>query len=152
MPSSETPVGNGAATTNDVSSLASLSAKNSLKRSRILYATNPENAFIPTTDPVVLQNSIDRRRKTRIIRNQIDHRQTSGSNGTLAIVAAADNRGGNGSALQMNPVSSSALAIQNQGIGKEDSKKEILKNDNQGGGILVVRFETVWPYNISMET
>jgi len=133
MPASETPVGNGAATTN-----ASLSAKNSLKRSRILYATNPQNAFIPTTDPIVLQSSIDRRRKTRIIRNQIN-RQTSGSNGTLAIVAAADHSGDNGSALKMNPVPSSALAVQHQGTGQEDSKKKNLKNDNQGGGGILVK-------------
>jgi hypothetical protein len=138
MPSSETPVGNDAATTN-----ASLSAKNSLKRSRILYATNPQTAFIPSTDPIVLQSSIDRRRKTRIIRNKIDHRQTSDSNGTLAIVAAADHSGDNGSALKMNPVSSSALAVQHHGTGQEEVKKQNPKNDNQGGGILVVRFETV---------
>jgi len=135
MPSPGSPNDNGGATTN-ISTPLSLSAKNSLKRSRILYATNPHTAFIPTTDPTILQNSIDRR-KRRIIRNQIDIRQKSGGNGTLAIVAATGDSGDSASALRMKPVSSSALTIQNKDVGKDVSKNKILKDENQGGGILV---------------
>ena len=142
MTSSGNPLGSGDTSINSSSS-ASLSAKNSLKRSRILYAINPQTTFIPTTDPIVLQNSIDRR-KRQVIRNNIDHRQKSGSNGTLAIVTTTQGDGDNGGALKMKPVSSSALAIQNKGTGKEDTKKTILKNNKQGGGILVVSFEILW--------
>jgi hypothetical protein len=149
MPSPGIPVDNGGATTN-ISTPLSLSAKNSLKRSRILYATNPHTAFIPTTDPTILQNSIDRR-KRRIIRNQIHNRQKSGGDGTLAIVAAATDSGDSASELRMKPVSSSALTIQNKDVGKDVSKNKILKDKNQGGGILVVSFETL-RHNGLMET
>ncbi len=124
--------------TNAVDSAASsISAKNSMKRARILYATNPQTAFLPATDPVILQRSIDRR-KRKVIRNQIDPRQNSG-NALALITGTADN--GN-VALRMNPVSStsSALAIQNPGEGtSEATKKKAPMNDNPGGGILVVR-------------
>ena len=138
MPSSGAPVNNGDES-NRYSSLAALSAKNSLKRSRILYAVNPQMAFIPTSDPVILQNSIDRR-KRQVIRHQIDHRQKSESDGTLAIVAATGGSSTNNSTLQMKPLSSSALIIQNNNTGKDDTKKKIRNSDSKGGSILVVSF------------
>ncbi len=113
-----------------ISAQASLSAKSSLKRTRILYATNPQTAFLPTTDPVILQRSIDRR-KRKVIRNEIDHKQ-SANKGTLALITTNDKE----SSLRMDPVpakSSTTLAIHG-----EPTKKKVGTNDNPGGGILVV--------------
>uniref|UniRef100_A0A7S4AVS6 Uncharacterized protein n=1 Tax=Pseudo-nitzschia australis TaxID=44445 RepID=A0A7S4AVS6_9STRA len=124
---------------------SAISAKNSLKRSRILYAVNPQTAFIPTTDPLILQTSIDRR-KRRSGRHQINNRfqnqgtATNNGGGMLAIKGGAAVAT---SELQMKPLSSSsALTIQNanNNNGKEDTKKKFLNSNNNGGGILVVGF------------
>jgi hypothetical protein len=128
-------------------SYSSLSAKSSLKRSRVLYAMNPQTAFIPTADPTILNDSINRR-KQRVSRHhqQIDHR----GNGTLAIVAEYPANGAssiNNNTHQMKPLSSSlssssvtssAMAIQKSNVTRKGEEKNTT-NDNKGGGILVVR-------------
>ena len=126
---------------------SSLSAKSSLKRSRVLYAMNPQTAFIPTADPTILNDSINRR-KQRVSRHyqQIDHR----GNGTLAIVADYPANGAssiNNNTLQMKPLSSSlssssvtssAMAIQKSNVTRKGEERNTT-NDNKSGGILVVR-------------
>lgn len=133
MKSAGTPVG--------TSVQSSLSAKKSMKRSRILYARNPETTFIPTTDPIILQNSIDRR-KRRVARHQTDNRQNFGSSGPLAIVAGTADTKNDENTLEMKPVSSSALIVQNNNIGKEGAKKKILNTNRESGTIIVVCFYT----------
>jgi hypothetical protein len=132
-------------------SYSSLSAKNSLKRSRVLYAMNPQTAFIPTADPTIVNDSINRR-KQRVSRHhqQIDHR----GNGTLAIVteyAANGTSSSNDNTLQMKPllsslssssVTSSDMAIQKSNVTRKGEEKNTT-NDNKGGGILVVRIMCV---------
>lgn len=128
MPSSEALADNGG---------ESISAKSSLKRSRILYAVNPQTAFIPTIDPVILQQSIDRR-KRKITHQQIDHRPNTGANGMLAIEGDSSSAS---SRLEMKPVTSSALTIQNNSTTSAETKTKKLSNDNSGGGILVVSLD-----------
>jgi len=114
-------------------SLSAFSAKNSLKRSRVVYAVNPQTAFIPNTDPTILNNSINRRKRRH---HRIDHRQNSRTDGTLAIVV--EDSGIKDNALQMKPLSSSVMTIQNKVTRKgDDTKKKNVRNDNKAGVILV---------------
>lgn len=116
------------------SSLSAFSAENSLKRSRVVYAVNPQTAFIPNTDPTILNNSINRRKRRH---HRIDYRQKSRTDGTLAIVA--EDSGIKDNALQMKPLSSSVMTIQNKVAGKgDDTNKKNASNGNKAGGILVV--------------
>jgi len=115
-------------------SLSAFSAKNSLKRSRVVYAVNPQTAFIPNTDPTILNNSINRRKRRH---HRIDHRQNSRTDGTLAIVV--EDSGIKDNALQMKPLSSSVMTIQNKVTGQgDDTKKKNISNGNKAGVILVV--------------
>lgn len=114
---------------NKHSSLAAISARHSLKRARVLYAVDPQSAFIPSTDPTILQASINRRKR----RSSLPTTQTEGKQSdALAIVT--ENSGD--PTLQMKPVASeaskisSALTIQGNGSTTESKK---------AGGILVVR-------------
>mmetsp|Transcript_54777 Transcript_54777/g.61234 ORF Transcript_54777/g.61234 Transcript_54777/m.61234 type:complete len:485 (-) Transcript_54777:198-1652(-) len=114
-------------------SLSAFSAKNSLKRSRVVYAVNPQTAFIPNTDPTILNNSINRRKRRH---HRIDHRQNSRTDGTLAIVV--EDSGIKDNALQMKPLSSSVMTIQNKVTGQgDDTKKKNISNGNKAGVILV---------------
>mmetsp|Transcript_39596 Transcript_39596/g.44595 ORF Transcript_39596/g.44595 Transcript_39596/m.44595 type:complete len:485 (+) Transcript_39596:123-1577(+) len=114
-------------------SLSAFSAKNSLKRSRVVYAVNPQTAFIPNTDPTILNNSINRRKRRH---HRIDHRQNSRTDGTLAIVV--EDSGIKDNALQMKPLSSSVMTIQNKVTGQgDDTKKKNISNGNKAGVIVV---------------
>jgi hypothetical protein len=130
---------------NDIPSYASLvalSARHSLKRARVLYAVNPSSAFIPSTDPTILQASINRRRKRSIISSEEEGNTRSNNSGPSnktnydALVIATDNNNhnqhNNNTTLQMKPVvASEALTIPGR-----TSKTEVT---NKTGGILVVR-------------
>lgn len=76
----------------DLSSLAAKSASHSLKRSRILYDVNPQAAFLPSVDPVIMASSIARR-KRRIQPGAATSQQGSGksSGSALAMVAGSSN-------------------------------------------------------------
>jgi hypothetical protein len=116
------------------SSLVALSAQNSLKRSRILYATNPQSAFLPSTDPVILQNSMNRRySKRRVVATK--EQNTTNSN-ALAIVNNEQDE------LQMKPISatttqgvsggSTALTFHGNSMEADNNNKK------KTSGILVV--------------
>jgi hypothetical protein len=125
------------------SSLAALSARHSLKRARVLYAVNPLLAFVPSTDPTIFQDSINRRRR-RHTASFIEQQQKDGSNRTsrsscdTLVIATDDNINNNNThtTLRMKPVVSdgsnvsSALSISN---GASNTKA------NKTAGILVVR-------------
>mmetsp|Transcript_39567 Transcript_39567/g.112191 ORF Transcript_39567/g.112191 Transcript_39567/m.112191 type:complete len:472 (-) Transcript_39567:33-1448(-) len=76
----------------DLSSLAAKSASHSLKRSRILYDVNPQAAFLPSVDPVIMASSIARR-KRRIQPGAATSQQGRGksSGSALAMVAGSSN-------------------------------------------------------------
>jgi len=52
----------------DLSSLAALSAKNSLKRTRLIFDVNPTSVFLPSTDPLIEQAAINRRKRRPVIK------------------------------------------------------------------------------------
>jgi hypothetical protein len=104
------------------SSLAALSALNSLKRSRVLYDVNPQAAFLPGVDPTILQASINRRK--RRVQPQQQQQQTSNA---LALVSEG-----------MKPLPSSSSALIRAGDATENSS-----SNSKPTGILVVRFVTL---------
>mmetsp|Transcript_2394 Transcript_2394/g.4480 ORF Transcript_2394/g.4480 Transcript_2394/m.4480 type:complete len:481 (+) Transcript_2394:283-1725(+) len=117
------------------SSLVALSARHSLKRSRILYAVDPQSAFIPSTDPTILQNSINRR-KRRV--TQVVHPDDGKQSNALAIVNSSNDDGGN--FLQMQPLSSATAGNGNSSTALTTAFLFVLprvysrKKSNKGGG------------------
>lgn len=115
--------------------LPALSAKNSMKRARIIFDVNPESAFIPGTDPTILQRSINRRRR-RVLVSRDASQQFSSS--ALALVIPV-HEGRQGMGHQMKPISafdgvtSGALTTQ-----ATDNSGEAT-NSTKPTGILVVR-------------
>ena len=113
------------------SSLAALSARHSLKRARVLYATNPQAAFLPAVDPVIHQASLDRRRR----RPKQARTAAAVSNTSTALAVVNEEQPGH-TTLTMQPVAgeepaatSSALTLPSES-NKSDRPKP--------GGILVV--------------
>lgn len=114
------------------SSIESISAQNSLKRSRILHDVNPQSAFVPMSDPSLLQASINRR-KRRVKPKQQQQQGTSSNALALISDGTSDNT--------MKPITpgtqadnratSSALVLADQGGNDETTQ--------QNSGILTVR-------------
>jgi hypothetical protein len=103
--------------------LAAKSAHNSLKRSRILYAVNPQSTFLPSVDPSILSASIARRkRRVQPHQQQNQHNAKSGSN-ALALISSDPT---------MNPPAGSTALISPTGANNTDN--------NTATGILVVRY------------
>lgn len=114
--------------TSSSSSLAALSAQNSLKRTRILYDVNPQAAFLPGVDPTILQASINRRKR----RVQPQHQQTQQQHTSTAVSLVSEG---------IKPLPSSSNATNKN----KPSTALILAGDanqnanNKASGILVVR-------------
>ena len=114
--------------TSSSSSLAALSAQNSLKRTRILYDVNPQAAFLPGVDPTILQASINRRKR----RVQPQHQQTQQQQTRTAVSLVSEG---------IKPLPSSSNATNKN----KPSTALILAGDanqnanNKASGILVVR-------------
>jgi hypothetical protein len=115
------------------SSLAALSARHSLKRARVLYAVDPQSAFIPSTDPTILQASLNRR-KQRTGGVAPKRQQQGQTSDALAIVT--EDYADNSTTIQMKPVASertsTALTVQGGTSQRDETKKS--------AGILVVRW------------
>lgn len=60
------------------SSLAAYSARNSWKRTRVLYDVNPQAAFVPTVDATIYAQSLARRK--RRVRRQVPQQHQSNKN------------------------------------------------------------------------
>jgi hypothetical protein len=112
------------------SSLAAQSAHISLKRARVLFDVNPYAAFVPTTDPIVAQASLERR-----IRRSQPPQQYQGlshpggsSSQALAVISTSGT-----AAPSTSKVSSSTLTIH-----REDEST----TDGKSSGILVVSSKT----------
>jgi hypothetical protein len=118
--------------------LVALSAQNSLKRSRMLYATNPQSAFIPSTDGLIYQNSIRRRSTRRRLTTQNRSQQGSSASSHTLAVFNPDNNQADDNVLQMKPISSAtdstALTVHGNHTETRNQKKKM----SNGGGILVV--------------
>ena len=123
-----------------ISDLAALSARNSLKRSRVLFAVNPQSAFIPSEDPTITQAALNRR-KRRVAAQQQPNSHANQSN-ALVVATSQENDAG----LQMKPVSrvdnSTALTI--SGSTEKIDSNDNSNNSNKGGGILVVSSEFLY--------
>jgi hypothetical protein len=111
------------------SSLAALSAQQSLKRSRVLYDVNPQTTFLPGVDPTILQASINRRKRRVQPQQQQQQRyqQEQGQTNALALVSEG-----------MKPLPASSNVNNNNA----SSKALIRAGDatEKPTGILVVRF------------
>ena len=112
------------------SSIESISAQNSVKRSRILYDVTAETTFLPTTDPTILQASIARRK--RRIQPKLQQNQAKTSNALTLVTDDSSTMRPITPGTQTNAATSSALALTdepNSGAGKPQA----------ASGILVVR-------------
>jgi hypothetical protein len=112
------------------SSLAALSAHTSLKRARVLFDVNPYAAFVPTTDPIVAQASLER----RIRRSQPPQQHSSQA---LAVISTDVTTTG----PSTSKVSSSTLTYH-----REDEST----TDGKSSGILVVSMKG-WVGNSSSD-
>jgi len=120
-----------------INSLTSFSAKNSLRRSRLIYAQSPDSAFIPSTDVNILNESINRR-KRRVSRHHsgnTNHLKKSQNDGALAIITAEES-GTKVNALQMSPLPLplSVTTVQ----GEVNIKKKNSTNESKDDGMLVL--------------
>jgi hypothetical protein len=105
--------------------MAAKSAHNSLKRSRILYAVNPQSTFLPSVDPSILSASIARRkRRVKPQQQQQQQHANSGSN-ALALIS-------NDTTSNTNNAAGSTALISATGANNTAN--------NAATGILVVRF------------
>jgi hypothetical protein len=114
------------------SSLAALSAHHSLKRARVLYATNPQAAFIPSVDPIIHQASLNRRRRRRR-RPQVPAAASAAGNNTALLALVNDNE--NHTTLTMQPLVGEESAGNTALTLHGDSSKS---DKPKPGGILVV--------------
>jgi hypothetical protein len=116
------------------SSLAALSARHSFKRARVLYAIDPQSAFIPSTDPTILQASLNRRKQRMSGVAPKRQQQQGQTSDALAIVT--EDYADNSTTIQMKPVASertsTALTVQGGTSQGDETKKS--------AGILVVRW------------
>ena len=114
----------------DYSSLAALSARHSIKRARVLYATNPQAAFIPSTDPTIAQASLNRRR-----RRPKQARVSGGKGKDSSALALVNDTDDNHTTLQMKPLAGEEPAGSSTALTLHGTKDEAkVKNT----GILVV--------------
>lgn len=117
----------------DYSSLAALSARHSLKRARVLYATNPQAVFIPSVDATIAQASLNRRRRRPKQARVVSGKGKDGST-ALAIV----NEDSNNTTLQMKPLESERSAIPSSALTLHGTKDEAKPKNT---GILVVSWD-----------
>lgn len=112
------------------SSIDSISAQNSVKRSRILYDVTAETAFLPTTDPTILQASIARRK--RRLQPKLQQNQAKTSNALTLVTDDSNTMRPITPATQTNATTSSALVL-------TDEPNSGAEKPQAASGILVVR-------------
>lgn len=122
------------------SSMPSLSALSSSKRTKILFETDPQSAFLPSADPAITQLAVYRR-KRRNISQQHQQKEARGGGGsdstalTLTVSHGADAAAA-GSASALSATTSTTLAT----VGGPDSTQRDGRDSNfKSKGILVVR-------------
>jgi len=114
--------------------IKSISAQNSVKRTRILYDVNAQSAFLPTTDPTILEASIARRK--RRIQPKVERSQSEPSNALTIVTDDSNTMKPITPVTQSTSTSSSALVLaDDHNSGSEKREK--------ASGILVVRIDIV---------
>jgi hypothetical protein len=127
--------------TESTGSLAALSAHTSLKRARVLFDVNPYAAFVPTTDPIVAQASLERRIRRSQPPQQQQHLGLNHPGGSSSQALAVISTDGTTTAPSSSKVSSSTLTIH-----REDEST----TDGKSSGILVVSMKG-WVGNSSSD-
>ncbi|KAG7366402.1 serine/threonine protein kinase [Nitzschia inconspicua] len=121
-------------------SLAALSARHSLKRARVLYCVDPQSTFLPSTDPAILQASLNRRKRRSAVPVQTKEIKQSDA---LALLPDDGQHNDNNTIIQMMPVASelsntsTALTVQGGKSSDGDKSKKatgILVKSDKGGG------------------